>query len=378
MDDSVGLPAKSPRLDDEQVSTRLGGQRPALGSGGTEGGASPEPGGELCLSVAAVARRLGVAPATLRTWDRRYGLGPAEHAPGAHRRYDATDLARLEAMQQALLNGVGPAEAARYALSVPVGERCRDEAPPIPEPPGRQSDPSTPDAAQVRSVRIDGRPLRMPGAGARARGLARAAVSLDAAAIHELLDASLIELGVVGTWDLVIRPVLGAIATCWAAAGSGVEIEHLVSEGALDAFRAAAQRAPRPRNRRPVLLACVPDELHSLPLYPLAAALAQRGVSCRVLGAALPADALGAAVRRIAPSVVFLWAQMPSGASADLLTGLPRIRQRVRICVGGPGWENVSLPRSAELLESLPTGCERIAAAASARPARKPMTTFSS
>ena len=29
------------------------------------------------LAVAAVARRLGVAPATLRTWDRRYGLGPS-------------------------------------------------------------------------------------------------------------------------------------------------------------------------------------------------------------------------------------------------------------------------------------------------------------
>ena len=41
------------------------------------------------LSVAAVARKLGIAPATLRTWDRRYGIGPAHHAPGKHRRYSA-------------------------------------------------------------------------------------------------------------------------------------------------------------------------------------------------------------------------------------------------------------------------------------------------
>ena len=34
------------------------------------------------LTVAAVARRLGVAPATLRTWARRYGLGPSDHPPG--------------------------------------------------------------------------------------------------------------------------------------------------------------------------------------------------------------------------------------------------------------------------------------------------------
>jgi transposase-like protein len=47
------------------------------------------------LTVAAVARRIGVAPATLRTWDRRYGLGPSSHEAGEHRRYCPSDLAKL-------------------------------------------------------------------------------------------------------------------------------------------------------------------------------------------------------------------------------------------------------------------------------------------
>ena len=38
---------------------------------------------DVGLGVAAVARRLGVAPATLRTWDRRYGVGPTR-ARGGH------------------------------------------------------------------------------------------------------------------------------------------------------------------------------------------------------------------------------------------------------------------------------------------------------
>lgn len=29
------------------------------------------------LTTGALARRLGVSPTTLRSWDRRYGLGPA-------------------------------------------------------------------------------------------------------------------------------------------------------------------------------------------------------------------------------------------------------------------------------------------------------------
>jgi hypothetical protein len=72
------------------------------------------------LSVAAVARKLGIAPATLRTWDRRYGIGPADHTPGRYRRYSADDLARLELMRYALLHGASPASAANYALTTPT------------------------------------------------------------------------------------------------------------------------------------------------------------------------------------------------------------------------------------------------------------------
>ena len=72
------------------------------------------------LTVAAVARRLGVAPPTLRTWDRRYGLGPSAHTAGAHRRYSPADLARLTEMRRLTLEGVAPAEAARVALAVEV------------------------------------------------------------------------------------------------------------------------------------------------------------------------------------------------------------------------------------------------------------------
>ena len=65
----------------------------------------------ITFTVAAVARRLGVAAATLRTWDRRYGLGPSAHEAGAHRRYTADDLARLETMRRmvnAMFGKIGP------------------------------------------------------------------------------------------------------------------------------------------------------------------------------------------------------------------------------------------------------------------------------
>ena len=75
------------------------------------------------LTVSAVARRLGVAPATLRTWDRRYCLGPSQHAAGAHRRYSALDVARLERMRRLVLSGVPPAGPRVWCRRKTISER---------------------------------------------------------------------------------------------------------------------------------------------------------------------------------------------------------------------------------------------------------------
>ena len=84
---------------------------------GDDSAMSSSPTGEVeeKLTVAAVARRIGVAPATLRTWDRRYGLGPSDHVEGEHRRYCPSDLAKLTMMRRLIVAGVAPSDAADQA-----------------------------------------------------------------------------------------------------------------------------------------------------------------------------------------------------------------------------------------------------------------------
>lgn len=294
------------------------------------------------LSVAAVARRLGVAPATLRTWDRRYGLGPTAHTTGRHRKYDARDVARLELMQRALLRGASSAEAARFALaskaSLTGGE--------LPE-----------------KAASGGRGLKMPGASRLARGLGRAALAMDSVAVQQLLADGIASDGVIDTWDGVIRPVLTAVAARWELSGAGVEVEHLVNECVLAALIRATPIVTAPRNHRSVLLACMPEERHNLPLYALAAELARRDIVIRQLGAALPLEALFAAVRRTAPSAVVLWAQLPRYADPGALTALPRTRQQMRLFVGGPGWRRGVVPPQSERVEDLAAAAAAIEAA---------------
>jgi hypothetical protein len=195
--------------------------------------------------------------------------------------------------------------------------------------------------------------LRLPGASRAARGVGRAALALDSAAVRRLLRESVAEHGVARTWDDVARPVLGALGERWAGTGAGVEIEHLVSECVIGVFGAHAAAAPPPRTERPVLLAGMPEELHGLPLVVLSAALADRGVECRSLGPRLPADALVAAVRRTAPAAIVLWAQTAGTADVAVLRGLPRTRPRFRTFVAGPGWTAATLPPRVVLLDSL-------------------------
>jgi transposase-like protein len=331
------------------------------------------------LTVSGAARRLGIAPATLRTWDRRYGIGPTGHARGRHRRYSADDMARLEVMQRALMQGAAPAEAARYARTValPLGEAAvkidaalTDGTAAVADAPAPlrmapvEVGPPTPVVRRARGG--GGATLRMPGAGARARGLGRAALAMDSTAVQRLVEESIAADGLVATWDEVARPVLAAVGERWATTGRGVEVEHLLSQCLVAVFVrvagfADAPAAPQPV--RPVLLAAMPTELHVVPLAVLAALLAERGVGCRSLGAALPADALAAAVRRTAPAAVVLWSQLPSTADLGVVIGLPVTRPRCRTFVAGPGWDGAALPAGVGVLGSLVDAGDRIAGA---------------
>jgi DNA-binding transcriptional MerR regulator len=281
------------------------------------------------LTVAALARRLGVAPATLRTWDRRYGVGPSGHSAGAHRRYTPADVQRLEEMRRLTLEGVAPVEAARVALA------------------GSGSHPPAPAAESPPQVVV---PLRGPDAAVR--GLTRAALALDARAIDKTLVEAFAKHGVLWTWEALLLPVLTGIGQRWQETGNGVDVEHLMAESVLGAFRSVTRSAPPPRNARPVLLASAPEEMHTLPLHALAAALAERGIDSRVLGARVPGPALAAAVRRGGASGVFLWAHRPEVADPAQVAAVPAMRPPVCIVVGGPGWQ-ADVPVGAESVATL-------------------------
>ena len=303
--------------------------RVSIDSGAAADSASDEPG----LTVAAVARRMGVAPATLRTWDRRYGIGPGHHRPGAHRRYGAADLARLEHMRRLVIAGIPPAQAAQAARDLTIDDAALAPVTQLPAPVApADGDPGP--AARPGGGRV----VPMPGGGPAVRGLARAAQSIDSAACLAILSDTLERRGAVWTWDNLIVPVLVGIGEQWSASGRGIEIEHSFSASVQDALSGSVRAAAPGVNSRSVVLACAPGEMHSLVLWAVAAALAERRVSARILGASLPETALASAVERLGPAAVFVWSQLPDSADPQMLSGIPHFRPAASVLIGGPGW----------------------------------------
>ncbi|MFC4109721.1 MerR family transcriptional regulator [Micromonospora zhanjiangensis] len=279
---------------------------------------------DVPLSAGAVARRLGVAVTTLRTWHQRYGLGPSQHVPGHHRRYTAEDLARLEIMRKLTAEGVSPAEAARWAR----------RAPGVPE--GEPAWPRRRWAAQ--------RAGSGPPSGPATRGLLRAAVRLDPVGVRETAERLIAADGVVDAWEAVFAPVLIGIGERFAATGGDIEVEHLLSRCLSEAFAAVPRPAGTAGAPR-VLLACADEEQHSLPLEALAAALAQVAVPTRALGARVPLPALLEVVDRTGPAAVVIWAHSPAtGDPGQLVALLARPRRPLLVLAAGPGWLADLLP----------------------------------
>ena len=285
--------------------------------------------GEEKLTVAAVARRIGVAPATLRTWARRYGLGPSGHEAGEHRKYRPEDLAKLMMMRRLIVAGVTPAEAAEQALAH-KGDLNLEQIV---------------KSVHDRSDVVD--------------AIVSAAQSLDHNFVEALFRQEISQFGVIDSWHEVMVPVLIIVGDIWAQTGEGIEVEHLLSESITNVLRDFAREIKSPINPRPVLLASVGEELHCLALHALNAALAEINIECQVMGARTPLSALSTVVTHGAPPAVFLWAQLAKNGDPIFFKNIPKVRPAPRVVLGGPGWDRDKCTEVA-FAEDLALACSEI------------------
>ncbi len=252
-----------------------------------------------------VAEELGVSPVTLRTWASRYGVGPSLRAEGRHRRYSDADVRRLQHMQRLIGRGIRAREAAAAVFS------GADEA--LPEvPPDRRVDE-----------------------------LEQASEDLEFPAIAALLDETLDVMGAAKMWTEVLLPILRNLGGRWLRGDVCFESEWALTTEVSFALQRYVARFAAVRTNRPVLIACCPEERHSLPVEVLRASLVEAGIPAVYLGPMVPAETTAGMVARLEPALVVLWSMSP--ATVDLLLCRRLQRKGFAVAVAGPGWEGLDL-----------------------------------
>jgi DNA-binding transcriptional MerR regulator len=226
------------------------------------------------VPIAEVARALGVPIATLRSWERRYGIPVLIRTSGAHRRYSSADLHALRLMRDEIARG----KQARAA------------------------------ATSVRQLlALSGPPADFVSA------ILAASERMDPSAIREQLDLARANLGLASCLDDVLLPAMQQIGAWWATGRCDVKTEHLSTEASRAWLESLVAYAPTPTRGSPIVLACGPTDLHTIGLEALTVMLRYRGHACRLLGARIDMGTLLAAVAATSARAVVIVAHLSSG-----------------------------------------------------------------
>ncbi|HNL50443.1 MAG TPA: MerR family transcriptional regulator [Actinomycetota bacterium] len=264
------------------------------------------------FTVKHAAEHVGITAATLRAWERRYGVTDPSRTDSGYRVYDEHDVAVLRAMKQLVDAGWQPSLAARQARDQIVA------ASPVTE----QPEPSL------------------------ASSLVRAAEQLDTSELSTALDRVFALHGFETVMDQHLFPALRALGDAWADGRVSVAGEHLASHAVMRRLAVAYETTARGRGPA-VLLGMAPGCRHELGLFAFAVAARRQGMNTDYLGADVPlADWSTALQRRTYDAVVIA---MPThadvGAATSVVEAIGHHDPHLLVAVGGG--EQYQAPASA-------------------------------
>ena len=269
--------------------------------------------------IRVVAQRTGLTPATLRAWERRYGVVDPDRSGGGQRLYSDADVERLNRMR--MLTEAGRAISMVAELS---DEQARDlltedrEAA-VPAP-GQDAVPLAVDPGELVAEAFE-----------HVR-------SMDGPGLEGVLRRSAVVLGAVPFLEQVVAPLFHKIGNAWVRGALGPAEEHLAS-GIVERVLAWLTDPVQPPVGAPaIVVATLPGERHGLGTKLVSTAAALEGWRVVYLGIDLPVDEIAEGATRVDARVVAL-----SVVNADLLhdvaEALRRLRavlpEETRLLVGG-------------------------------------------
>jgi methanogenic corrinoid protein MtbC1 len=256
------------------------------------------------VPIAAVEQATGIARATLRIWERRYGFPQPGRDPRVERSYPTEQVEKLRLIAGLVNQGHRPSR----LVQLPLAELERLAGP--------ASAPSARAGADHGTAAQAGEDPAL----ALLRGHDTGALTLH-------LEESLRSQGLDGFVTRRMPALNLQVGAGWARGELEVYQEHLYSEAVQVVLRSAMLRLPAPsREARPrVLLATLPEEWHGIGLLMAQVLLLAQGCRCTSLGVRVPLPQLVLAAAAFGSDIVGL-SFSPSMNPAHVLRGLEQLR----------------------------------------------------
>lgn len=261
-------------------------------------------------TVKHAAQLTGIPAATLRMWERRYGVVTPSRSDAGYRLYDENALRRLRTMGSLVEAGWSARQAAERVLAEDPGDEMLASS--------QRSEPSLGD--------FD--------------ALVRIAVDFDAAGLEEVLDATFGAASFEHVADGWLLPALTRVGDAWSNGEVNIAGEHFVSASVQRRLAAAYEAAGQPIGAGRVAVGLARGSRHELGILAFAVALRRCGLDVVYVGADLPVEAWLELVEDRSPMGVVLAAPTSDDVVAvtETVQAVSHAHPHVKPFVGG-AWQ---------------------------------------
>jgi DNA-binding transcriptional MerR regulator len=250
------------------------------------------------IPVGTVCAMFGLNPNTVRTWERRYQFPSPVRSASGHRSYTSNDIERIGRIVKLINAGTPPVEAIREVMAGPADTAAR-----------AYRAANTFEEQALEALR-----------------------SHDHPHLTQIISRAVTQAGYRRFIEDLAFPVLGRLGAAWENTGEGVAAEHAFSLLMEGVILEQLRTIPSPNGAPVVTFACVPGELHRLPLLHLCNLAKEQSVTRPlVLAAGLPIEEILMASRAGDAKLLVL--------SATITPQSTDTRDWLKQCMAS-GWEN--------------------------------------
>lgn len=259
---------------------------------------------EPVYNVKAVSHQTGIAAATLRAWERRYGVPSPPRTDSGYRLYSARDVAIIRWLKSQIENGMSISQAVHLLRSLesqsadgragePAAERLQPDAPASYQ---RLHDEIVAGAAEFDEAHIE-----------YALAEAFSLFSVEEVCLH------------------LIQPALVTLGEKWHVGEINVSVEHFATNIMRRKLLALMSASPPVSREERIVSGCAPGEYHELGILMISLFLRRRGYEVIYLGQNIAAARFQEMLMKTQPDLLLLSA---SGlvAAANLLDVVEELR----------------------------------------------------